>query len=263
MTDPKPPQGVRLQKLLSSAGVASRRAAEKLIADGRVTLNGRTVTVLGTRADPATDDVRVDGRRVGRPSRRRYLMVHKPRGYVTTRRDPQQRKTVLDLIPDVREYVYPVGRLDYDSEGLLLLTNDGELASVLTHPRHGIERVYEATVRGVPTSARLRRLASGVPVEGRRTGPASVRLLVGRAASRGDEARVRIVLREGRNRQVRRMFDAIGHPVRRLRRTQIGPLRLRGLKPGQARDLSAAELAALRRAARPTPRPRHAESSRV
>ena len=241
---------VRLQKLLSAAGVASRRAAEQLIADGRVTVNGRTVREPGTRADPAGDEVRVDGRRIARTVRRRYVLLHKPRGYVTTRRDPHRRKTVLDLIPEVREYVYPVGRLDYDSEGLLLLTNDGALAAVLTHPRHGVARVYEATVRGVPSGERLRRLAAGVDVDGRPTAPAEVRMLRGGAPGRSGEALVRIVIREGRNRQVRRMFDAIGHPVRRLRRTRLGPIGLRGLRPGAARDLTPAEVGALRRAAR-------------
>lgn len=252
---------VRLQKLLSGAGVASRRAAERLITDGRVTVNGRTVSTLGTRADPATDDIRVDGRRLGRPRRRRYLLVYKPRGYITTRSDPQHRRTVLDLVPDVREYVYPVGRLDYDSEGLVLLTNDGDLAAQVIHPRHGVERVYEVTVRGVPSDARLRRLASGLPLEGRRTAPVRVRLLAGRSGLRGPEARVRIVLQEGRNRQVRRMFDAIGHPVRRLRRTQIGPLRLRSLKPGQFRELDPSEVAALRRAASPSSESRRPRGS--
>ncbi len=251
MVEPAIPlQGsVRLQKLLSAAGVASRRAAEQLIADGRVTVNGRTVRERGTRADPARDDVRVDGRRIAREVRRRYVVLHKPRGYVTTRSDPHRRKTVLDLVPDVRDYVYPVGRLDYESEGLLLLTNDGALAAVLTHPRHGVARVYEATVRGVPSVGALRRLAAGVEIDGRPTAPAEVRLL--RGGARGTaEARVRIVIREGRNRQVRRMFDAIGHPVRRLRRTRLGPISLRGLRPAAARELTPAEVGALRRAAR-------------
>ncbi len=252
MTGPPLPTGgrTRLQKVLSAAGVASRRAAERLIVDGRVTVNGRTVRELGTRADPAHDDVRVDGRRIARDVRRRYLLLHKPRGYVTTRRDPARRKTVLDLIPDVQEYVYPVGRLDYDSEGLLLLTNDGALAAILAHPRHGVARVYEATVRGVPSGARLRRLAAGVEIDGRPTAPAEARMLPGGAPGRTGEARVRVVVREGRNRQVRRMFDAIGHPVRRLRRTRLGPLSLRGLRPGASRDLTPAEVGALRRAAR-------------
>ena len=248
---PIPPRRpVRLQKLLSAAGVASRRAAEQLVADGRVTVNGRAVREPGARADPASDDVRVDGRRIARRVRRRYVVLHKPRGYVTTRSDPHRRKTVLDLIPDVREYIYPVGRLDYDSEGLLLLTNDGELAAVLTHPRHGVARVYEATVRGVPSSTRLRRLACGVEMDGRSTAAAEVRMLRAGPPGRAGEALVRIVIREGRNRQVRRMFDAIGHPVRRLRRTRLGPISLRGLRPGAARDLTPAEVGALRRAAR-------------
>ena len=242
--------GIRLQKILSAAGHASRRAAEALIEAGRVSVNGMTVTALGSRADPARDDIRLDGRRVGLPTSRRYLVLNKPRGYVTTRRDPQHRKTVLDLIPDVADYVYPVGRLDYDSEGLLLLTNDGELSARLTHPSHGVPRVYEATVRGVPTEARLRRLAAGVPVDGRRAAPAGVRLLVNRFAKRTDESRLRIVLREGRNRQVRRMLEAIGHPVRRLRRVEMGPLRLGRLRPGAVRELLPAELKALERAAR-------------
>ena len=254
VTPPIPPipsgGPVRLQKLLSAAGIASRRAAEQLIADGRVTVNGTTVREQGVRADPASDDVRVDGRRVARQVRRRYVLLHKPRGYVTTRSDPHRRKTVLDLIPGVREYVYPVGRLDYDSEGLLLLTNDGALAAVLTHPRHGVARVYEATVRGVPSGARLRRLASGIAIDGRPTAPAEVRMIHGGASGRSGEALVRIVIREGRNRQVRRMFDAIGHPVRRLRRTRLGPIGLGGLRPGAARELTPAEVGALRRAVR-------------
>ena len=244
--------GIRLQKMIAAAGIASRRAAERLITDGRVTVNGRTVRELGTRADPERDDIRVDGRRVARAARRRYLLVHKPAGYVTTRSDPQHRPTVLDLIPDVREYVYPVGRLDYDSEGLLLLTNDGPLAAILTHPRHGMPRVYEAVVRGVPTPAELQRLAAGVTLDGRRTAPAEVRLLPRGGTDRAStaDARVRLVLHEGRNRQVRRMFDAIGHPVRRLRRTRQGPLALGRLKPGQARDLTPAEVQTLQHAAR-------------
>ena len=243
-------RAMRLQKVLSAAGIVSRRSAERLIADGRVTVNGRTVRRLGTCADPIADDIRVDGRRVARPGCRRYWLVHKPRGYITTRNDPQRRRTVLDLIPRVRDYVYPVGRLDYDSEGLLLLTNDGELAAVLTHPRHGVARIYEATVRGIPTVVKLHRLALGVAVGGRRTAPADVRMVTRQRTGRVDQSRIRIVLREGRNRQVRQMFEAIGHPVLRLRRTALGPLRLRGLKLGEARNLSKVEVGALRRVAR-------------
>ncbi len=243
----KESQSIRLQKVLSAAGVASRRAAEKLIADGRVTVNGLTVRRLGVCADPQSDDIRVDGRRVARPGRRRYLLVHKPRGVVTTRRDPQHRKTVLDLIPRVSDYVYPVGRLDYESEGLLLLTNDGEMASLLTHPSHGVSRIYEVTVRGCPTDQQLRRIAKGMRLDGRKTVPAEVRRISSaRMSLRNDRACIEIVLREGRNRQVRRMFQSIGHPVIRLVRTALGPLRLRGLKSGHSRDLSTEEIRLLR-----------------
>src|SRR5262245_52153235 len=168
---------VRLQKILSQAGVASRRAAERLIAEGRVTINGRTVAEMGTKADPDADDIRVDGRRVKSAERRRYVLLYKPTGYVTTRSDPQRRRTVVDLLAGIREYVYPVGRLDYDSEGLLLLTNDGDLAARLTHPRHGVERTYEARVAGMPDDDALERLRNGIPLDGHRTRPAVVVLL--------------------------------------------------------------------------------------
>src|ERR671934_1906679 len=161
----------RLQKILSQAGVASRRASEQLMLDGRVTVNGETVRELGTKADAAHDDIRVDGRRIRVPERHRYLLLNKPRGYVTTRSDPQRRRTVIDLLAGVREYVYPVGRLDYDTEGLLLLTNDGDLAARLTHPRHGIERTYEARVAGIPDHEAIERLSGGVVIDGERTAP--------------------------------------------------------------------------------------------
>jgi len=175
---------IRLQKILSTAGVASRRASERLMAEGRVSVNGETITELGSRADPEHDDIRVDGRRITIAGRRLYLLVNKPRGYVTTRSDPEGRPTVLDLLPGVREYLYPVGRLDYNSEGLLILTNDGELAARLMHPRHEFERVYEAEVRGVPDDRALARLARGIVLDGRRTAPARVRLLTPHPSAR-------------------------------------------------------------------------------
>jgi len=231
----------RLQKILSQAGIASRRASEKLMLEGRVSVNGTTITELGTKADPAHDDIRVDGRRVKAPERHRYLLLNKPRGYVTTRSDPQKRATVLDLMKGVREYIYPVGRLDYDSEGLLILTNDGDLAARLTHPRHGVARVYEARVLGEPDRHDVERLSKGVTVEGRRTEPAEVVSL--------GPGHLRITVREGRNRQVRKMCDAIGHPVSELRRVAVGPIRDPKLKPGQWRELTAQEVERLRRAA--------------
>lgn len=239
---------VRVQKILSQAGVASRRAAEELVREGRVSINGSVVTTLGVKADPERDDVRVDGQRVRPVSELLYLVLHKPTGYVTTRRDPQKRRTVMDLIPSVSAYVYPVGRLDYDSEGLLLLTNDGDLAALLTHPRHEVEREYEALVAGAPSSAALEKLARGVPLDGKRTAPARVRILGGRPGR--DETWVSITLREGRNRQVRRMCEAVGHPVRRLRRVRFGPLVLGRLPRGKARTLTVREVADLRASAR-------------
>jgi 23S rRNA pseudouridine2605 synthase len=236
----------RLQKILAHAGIASRRAAERLMAEGRVTVNGKPVREMGTKADPARDDIRVDGRRVKAPERPRYILLYKPPGYVTTRSDPQRRRTVMDLIDGVREYVYPVGRLDYDTEGLLLLTNDGELAAMLTHPRHEVERTYEAHVAGVPDEDAVDRLRRGIPLDGRRTQPADVLVLNKRPNDR--EGILLITIREGRNRQVRRMLEAVGHPVRKLRRTKIGPLSDRHLRPGEWRDLSAKEVAALQQA---------------
>jgi 23S rRNA pseudouridine2605 synthase len=240
----------RLQKILSQAGLASRRTTEQLMREGRVSVNGRTVTELGTKADPATDDIRVDGRRVRAAERKRYLLLNKPRGYVSTRSDPQHRPTVIDLLAGVREYVYPVGRLDFDSEGLLILTNDGDLAARLTHPRHGVERVYEARVRGVPDRRALDRLAKGITIEGRRTAPARARLIdAGRvmAPAATQQATIELTLREGRKRQVRLMCDAIGHPVIRLRRVRIGPIADTRLKTGHWRELTQKEIAALRR----------------
>jgi 23S rRNA pseudouridine2605 synthase len=223
--------------------VSSRRAAEKLMAEGRVSVNGRTIFELGTKADPAHDDIRVDGRRIKAAERHRYILLNKPRGYVTTRSDEKRRKTVIDLLEGVREYVYPVGRLDYDTEGLLLLTNDGDLAALLTHPRHGIERTYEARVAGMPDERALEKLRTGIPLDGHRTLSATV-LLVNR--DRHDEdGIVRITIREGRNRQVRRMLEAVGHPVQKLRRTKFGPIGDRKLPVGAWRDLTPSEVAAL------------------
>jgi pseudouridine synthase len=238
---------MRLNKILSAAGVASRRAADELIRQGRVEVNGRVVTV-GTQADPAADDIRVDGRRLKRTTpERRYLLVYKPRGVVSTRSDPERRPTVIDLVAGrgVPGYLYPVGRLDFDSEGLLILTNDGEFADHVSHPRHELERTYDVEVEGVPDDRDLERLRRGMTIEGRRTRPADVRSLGTFQSRQGPRSRLQITIREGRNRQVRRMCDAIAHPVNRLRRIRIGPISDKHLKPGQVRDLTAAEVKAL------------------
>lgn len=240
----------RLQKLLSAAGVASRRAAEALITGGRVMVNGVTVTTLGTRAEP-TDDVRVDGRRIraGAAAPRRYLLLNKPRGYITSRSDPKGRPTVIDLLArhGVRDYVYPVGRLDYDSQGLLILTSDGELAEKLTHPSHEVGREYEVRVRGLPDERALQRLSRGITLDGRRTAPAEVRVTRELdARGPGAETVLLLVIHEGRNRQVRRMCEAVGHPVLHLRRVAFGPIRDDRLKPGAFRDLTPDEVRLLK-----------------
>lgn len=240
------PGAIRLQKLLSAAGIASRRTAESLISEGRVTVNGAVVDTLGAKAVPDVDDVRVDDRRVKSVTRQRYILLNKPRGYVTTREDPEGRRTVMDLLGGVREYVYPVGRLDYDTEGLLLLTSDGDLAARLTHPRHEVARVYEAIVAGDPSDDALDELRRGIFLDGRRTAEAGITR--GATIGKGREHTTKIVLtlREGRNRQVREMCARIGHPVRTLQRVRMGPLSLRGLPVGHWRDLTAAEVVALR-----------------
>jgi len=231
----------RLQKLLSQAGVGSRRASEPMLFAGRLPVNGATIRELGTKADPAVDDIRVDGRRVKVAATRRYLLLNKPRGYVSTRSDPERRPTVIDLLRGVREYVYPVGRLDFESEGLLILTNDGDLAARLTHPRHGVPRVYDVRVLGAPDDHDLDRLRKGVVIDGRKTGLAEV-------TSIGDDHLI-ITVKEGRNREVRKMCDAIGHPVKNLMRVAIGPLRDTRLKLGHWRDLTAVEVKKLQAAA--------------
>jgi 23S rRNA pseudouridine2605 synthase len=247
---------VRINKLLSHAGIASRRVADELITQGRIEINGHVVTELGTKVDPERDDVRVDGRRLGKAPERRYLLMNKPRGIVSTRTDPQHRKTVIDLLAlaGIKGYFYPVGRLDFDSEGVMLLTNDGDFAERVTHPRYELERTYEAQVAGVPDAKDIERLRKGVTIEGHRTLPAKVRLLreVGGKGSTG--AVIELTLREGRNRQVRRMCDAIGHPVDKLRRTRIGTISTGHLRPGEIRDLTGAEIQALTRPAVSAPR---------
>ncbi len=236
---------LRLQKLLAQAGVASRRAAERLIVEGRVRVNGRAVTQLGARVDPLRDRVEVDGQPVRlQPRRPRYFILHKPRGVLTTLRDPGHRPTIRDLIRHIPERVYPVGRLDYHSEGLVLLTNDGELAFALTHPSRRVARVYRVLVRGRPSPEALDALRRGIPLEGRRTLPARVRRL-----HSGRNTWLEITLREGRRQQIRRMCLAIGHPVKRLRRVSYGGVGLGDLPAGAVRALRIEEIARLREAA--------------
>jgi 23S rRNA pseudouridine2605 synthase len=247
---------IRLNKILSQAGLASRRLADELIAQGRVVVNGKVVSELGAKADPSKDFIKVDGRRLKIEERKRYFLLFKPKGVVSTRADDKNRATVIDLLSKqgIRGYYYPVGRLDYDSEGLLLLTNDGEFAEIVTHPRHELTRTYEARLLGVPDDHELDRLRKGLIVEGERTLPAGVKLKRILKGTRGPEALVEIVIREGRNRQVRNMCDAIGHPVVQLTRTKIGPLTAEGLRPGHVRELRAEEIKMLTKRAASTPK---------
>jgi 23S rRNA pseudouridine2605 synthase len=239
---------VRLQKILSSAGVASRRASEQMILDGRVMVNGKTVLELGTKADPEKDAIKVDGRRIKtavEEVKQRYIVLYKPKGYVTTRSDPEGRRTVMDLIGE-GAYIYPVGRLDYDSEGLLLMMTDGELAARLMHPRHEVDKVYEVIVMGTPDARAIEKLRKGVHIEGGRTSPADVHVGTTVKGSRPTTL-LTLTIREGRNRQIRKMCSAVGLPVRDLRRIRMGPIGLGRLKPGQWRDLTAEEVRRLKR----------------
>ena len=245
MTSPTPPSDTgreRLQKILSQAGIASRRASEDLIVARRVRVNGE-VARLGDRADPETDLVEVDGAPVATRSGLVHYLLNKPAGVISTADDPQGRPTVIDLVP-AEPRVFPVGRLDADTEGLLLITNDGELTHRLTHPSFGVDKEYLAEVEGAPSRAAVRRLREGVELEDGVTAPAQASLVAPNL--------VRLTIHEGRNRQVRRMCEAVGHPVVRLVRTRIGTLVDRDLGPGEWRALEPDEVRALAVAAKPT-----------
>jgi pseudouridine synthase len=241
----------RLQKILAEAGIASRRAAERMIQDGRVQVNGSVIAAPGSKADAEVDEICVDGTRITAPAPPVYLMLHKPRGYVTTAQDERGRRSVMDLVFKTRERVFPVGRLDMDSEGLLLLTNDGELAQRLTHPSHEVEKEYLALVSGTPNPDAMRVLRRGVSLNGRPTAPAVVEIVRSPEGlpEQPGHAYLRLVLHEGRKRQVRMMCETVGHPVQRLIRVRIGPLRLRGLVPGRVRELTPIEIERIRAAA--------------
>ena len=245
----------RIQKILSRAGVASRRAAERVMADGRVTVNGDVVREMGAKADLATDDIRVDGVRVKAPQERVYLLLNKPKGVVTTRHDPEGRRTVMDLVPAVAG-LFPVGRLDVTTEGLILLTNDGEFAQRVSHPRYEVRRVYHAKVRRVPGAEPLQRLRAGVRVEGERLGVDQVRVLEG-----DNNAWLELTLHEGKHHEVRRLLEAVGHPVSKLKRVALGPLTARGLEVGHYRPLTPGEVRQLAGAPAPPPRKRHAPAA--
>lgn len=232
----------RLQKIMARAGVASRRHCEEMITSGNVKVNGKVITELGTKVDPSRDRIQVGSETLFLSSRKYYILMYKPRGYVSTLSDERNRKNVTDLLKGITERVYPVGRLDYDSEGLLLLTNDGDLTYALTHPKHKVPKTYLARVAGVPETAKLEQMAAGLPLEDGPTSPAKVRLV----SQREGNALLEIIIYEGRNRQVRRMCEYIGHPVLRLQRSKFGNLSIEGLKPGQYRHLTREELSSLK-----------------
>jgi 23S rRNA pseudouridine2605 synthase len=238
----------RLQKILSHAGVASRRHAEQIIREGRVTVNGAVITELGSKADFDTDHIKVDGRLLHAPKRLVYIALNKPNNTVTTVTDPQNRATVMDLLGKVKERVYPVGRLDYHSEGLLLLTNDGDMANAIMSSATHLPKTYLVKVNGALSSEQEERFRRGVPISGRRTLPAGMKLV---QAAENPWYEVRLF--EGRNNQIRIMFKHFGRLVEKLKRVRIGPLELGSLKPGQYRYLDTEEVGKLQRALRRAP----------
>lgn len=228
----------RLQKVIARAGISSRRKAERFITEGRVAVNGSIVTQLGTRVDPARDVIRVDGKVVKSFPENVHILLHKPVGYVSTLQDPQERPVIIDLLNHITTRIYPVGRLDYDAEGLLLLTNDGKLAHRLQHPRYRISRTYEVKVKDVPTDDELSCLRKGVELEDGITLPAKVAFLKRTIRN----CWLKITMYEGRNKQVKRMFATIGHPVMKLKRVKFGPLSLANVLRGQYRHLTKDEV---------------------
>ncbi len=240
MKDGKTLAEERLQKILSQAGVASRRAAERLIAEGRVTVNGMVVTELGKKADAASDHIAVDGEPLAGTERLSYYLLNKPKGYISTVKDERGRRTVLDLLPDMEERLYPVGRLDSNTEGLLLLTNDGALTNALLHPAREVTKTYLAVVEGQVTPSELNRLRQGVELSDGLTAPAGAFIVERDEAE--NRTKLEITLHEGRNRQVRRMCEAVGHRVRSLKRVQFACLTLAGVRRGESRPLSKEEV---------------------
>lgn len=231
----------RLNRYIASSGICSRRAADKLIEEGQVSINGEVITELGIQVLP-DDEVRVNGDLI-KPVTKETFLFYKPHAVVTTMSDQFGRRSVADFLPPNSKGVKPAGRLDYDTDGLLIMTSDGDIAARLTHPRYKVDKEYETTIRGIPESRQIKRLEKGMVIDGVKTSPAKVLIL--KQSEKKGETRIRITIHEGRNRQVRKMFDAIGHKVLKLRRTRIGFLTLTGLEPGQMRRLSANELKSL------------------
>jgi len=231
----------RIQKILSAAGVCSRREAEELIVEGKVRVNGKAVTELGFKADPEADVIKVGNRVVRPPAVKLYIILNKPRGYISTLDDPKKRKTVIELLGKGAPRVYPVGRLDYDTEGLLLLTNDGDFANAVMHPSRGVLKTYEVKVDGVMSDAAIAKMSRGVRLEDGMTAPARVRKM----KLTDTNSWIEVTIHEGRYRQVRRMCEALGHPALKVKRTKVGPLSSRGVPLGQYRELTPNEVKAV------------------
>ncbi len=234
---------IRLQKILAEAGVASRREAERMIQAGRVAVNGSIVKEAGTKADPAKDRIEVDGVLLSSPEKKVYYLLHKPTGCVTTMKDPQGRPTVAALLGSIPERAYPVGRLDYDTSGILLITNDGDLANALAHPKKEVDKCYHVKVKGVPPDEKITKLSMGILLDDGITAPAKVSFI----KAERNKAWLEIIIHEGRNRQVRRMCEAIGHSVVKLKRVRFGPLELGLLQRGELRPLSTEEVSKLKK----------------
>ena len=227
----------RLQKILAKAGIASRRRCEEFIKEGRVTVDGKIITELGFKVDPERATITFDGQPVILEEFI-YILLNKPTGYVTTLSDPQGRPIVTDLLPGIKQRVFPVGRLDFDTEGALILTNDGRLSQFIQHPRHEVNKTYMATVRGIPPSGKIRQLEKGILIDGQKTWPAKIRFL----GKKKNESTLEVIIHEGKKRQVRKMMAAIGHPVKTLKRTAYGDLKLGKLESGKYRLLSKKDL---------------------
>ncbi|MFQ6084186.1 MAG: pseudouridine synthase [Candidatus Aminicenantia bacterium] len=234
---------IRLNKFLSQAGIASRREADRLILEGRVSVNRETVEKLGLKIDPQQDSVEVDRKKVIFKEHLIYVLLNKPKGYIVSLKDPLNRPKVTDLLPPLKGRIFPVGRLDFNTEGVLILTNDGPLAHRLAHPRYQVEKVYIAEVKGIPDKEKIEKLRKGVYLYGKKTSPAKVRIIT----KKGKKAILEIKLCEGRKREVRLMCLAVGHPVIELKRVELGGIRLKGLKSGEWRYLKKSEIESLKR----------------
>ena len=234
----------RLQKIIANAGITSRRSAEKLIDSGKVSLNGKVITNLGVKADPSKDKIRINGKLLSHSEPKLYILLNKPSGYITSLKDPEGRPTVMDLLKKIRQRVYPVGRLDYDTEGLLIITNDGRFANTLMHPRYKVLKTYLVKIKGQISEKSMKHLTEGVHINGRKAAPIAIK----KKGLREKNSWIEITLQEGRNRQIKRMLEILGYRVIKLKRTSYGSLNLKGVPLGAYRFLTRFEVAQMKKA---------------